>query len=238
MKVLVNGCSFSRGPVAWPYYLETIDQSHLINLACSGAGNTYIFESTVQEIFQRSYDMVLIMWSGFTRVDLLVEDINYFNDSHYTSNYQRTRNDWPEKIIEPVNDQNFVDPRWIFGCGHINQEPVLTQSGAFEGIYRYVGVDQFLFHSAIKIIALQNILKQNDIPYIFMFYQPFEQQFQKFEYLNNAIDWNNFYLEQNIFTMAQKNQDLDDTYHPKEKTNRFWAQLVDNQITKRKIQNA
>ena len=230
MKTLVNGCSFSRGPISWPYHLQAVDQSQLSNLACAGAGNTYIFESTLQEICQRSYDMVLIMWTGISRVDLLIEDKNYFNDSAYTSAFQKTQNDWVEKIIEPINDQDYVNSDWIFGCGHINQEKFLTQTKVFEGIYRHVGPNQFLFHLGIKIIALQSVLKYNKIPYIFMFYQPFDQEFKKYPYLFDNIDWNNFYVKQNIFSMAQKNQDFDDTNHPGLITNREWAQLIDNQL--------
>jgi hypothetical protein len=69
MVVLANGCSFSRGPGSWPYALQSIYNFNLVNLAQSGAGNTYIFESTVLEISQRVYDLVLIMWSDPNRID-------------------------------------------------------------------------------------------------------------------------------------------------------------------------
>lgn len=238
MKTLINGCSFSRGPISWPYYLENIDQTQVINLACAGAGNTYIFESTVQELCRESYDLVLVMWTGISRVDLKIEDPALFQTSHYTTAYQKTQNDWAEKIIEPVNDQDKIDSDWVFGCGHINQEQALCKTDVFDGIYRYVGPDQFLFHLSIKILALQNFLKYNKVPYLFMLYQPYELEFKKNPCLYHAIDWNNFYLEQNIFTMAQLNQDLDATKHPGLNTNRQWANIIDHELSKRKLQNA
>lgn len=236
MKALVNGCSFSRGPGSWPYWLRTVDQRQMINLACAGAGNDYIFESTVGEVLRQPYDLVLIMWSGPSRRDLLVEDIDYFADSRYTSKYQSSRNDWPEKIVEPVNDQDLVNKNWIFGCGHQNGEAAMKRSRAFDGIYRYTGYSQSVYHLAVKIVALQSILKQRQVPYVFSFYDDYCNDFKQYADLYQAIDWHNCCTDQNIWHMAQQAKDLDQD-HPGLNTHQQWAQLIDNHISTR-IKNA
>ena len=73
-NLLVNGCSFSRGPNSWPYFLSNVN---LVNLAQAGAGNTYIHETTIAELSQRKYDLVIVMWTGIPRIDFKVNDINF-----------------------------------------------------------------------------------------------------------------------------------------------------------------
>ena len=62
MKILVNGGSISRGPGSWPYCIESELNAKLVNLSQSGSGNTYIHETTIAELAQRNYDLVLIQW--------------------------------------------------------------------------------------------------------------------------------------------------------------------------------
>ena len=140
--ILVNGDSFSRGNISWAYQLG-IPQSDIVNLAQSGAGNNYICDTTIVELSKRTYDYVLIMWTSLDRYDLQIEDVSQFSKTFYTSQYQSSVNDWVEKIIDPVNDQDFVQKNWIFGCGHINNDIELHNIHVFDKIYRYCGDDQF-----------------------------------------------------------------------------------------------
>lgn len=146
MKILVNGCSFSRGPISWPYYLQELLNCELVNLAQSGAGNSYIHESTVSELVHREYDLVIIMWSGLSRLDFKVEQVAQFSKTPFTSDYQHRQNDWPGKVIIPVNDQDYVEKDWVFGCGILNNEQELVRSNFLNGLYRYIGVEQFTYH--------------------------------------------------------------------------------------------
>ena len=50
MRLLVNGCSFSRGSTAWPNHITKLAAANLINLAQAGAGNTYIAQTTQSEL--------------------------------------------------------------------------------------------------------------------------------------------------------------------------------------------
>lgn len=225
-NVLVNGCSFSRGPESWPYHLQNLYNFTLVNLAQAGAGNTYIHESTVSELAKRKYDSVIIMWSGLSRIDLKIENISLFTDSKYTSHYQKTRNDWKGKQIFPINDQDYVEDNWIFGVGEINREKALVERKIFNDLYRYIGINQFIYHSLQKMISLQSFLKLQNIPYLFTFYQDYAHDLQLVPELYNLLDQTNIYNEQNIFDIANKYNDVDETSHPKTLTHSTWARLL------------
>jgi len=228
--ILVNGCSFSQGETAWPHHLQTFKQNHVVNLSCSSAGNTYIHESTVSELSQRSYQAVLIMWSGLSRIDVKVNDPDKFKNSWYNSQFAAKHNDWPKKIIYPSNDRAHIDQEWVFGLGEQNRDPIVVQNGLFTGLYKHLDLPQFIFHFLIKMISLQNTLKVMGLPYCFMFYQPYQKDLQIFPMLCKLVDWNNVYLEKNIYEMALANNDVDSTNHPGAKTHLEWAGVVDQII--------
>lgn len=227
MVVLTNGCSFSRGPDSWPYALQSMYNFDLINLAQAGAGNTYIFETTVAELAQRKYDLVLIMWSGPNRIDLRVEaEVN----TPYTSKYQSAKNDWPEKNIYPINDQDYVQKDWVFGCGYLNSDKELKE--LFAPYYRYTSYPQMVDSFLIKVIALQDILKQKNIPYIFSFYDDYIDEIKNMNPdLCNLIDWDNCCIKNNIDTIMHKNNWFDtDGLHPGKLAHYTWALELQNYI--------
>jgi len=224
-KVLINGCSFSRGPDSWPYHLAKLNNYDIVNLAQAGAGNTYIQESTIQELSQRQYDLVIVMWSGLSRFDIKVENINYFSKTRCTSQYQKTRNDWKDKVIHPVNDQDYVDDNWVFGVGYINNDKELINTGLLDGIYKYLGSRQFEYHSLVKMISLQSFLKSQDIPYVFTFYNDYLALLSASP-LYRLLDQRNMFTDKNIYTMAKKFGDLDETNHPMSTTHAQWAELL------------
>jgi hypothetical protein len=228
--ILVNGCSFCQGQSAWPNHLTTFDQKDIVNLSCSSAGNTYIHESTINALSRLSVEAVLIMWSGLTRVDTTVEDVSQFDNSWYTSKFASAHNDWPSKTTSLVNDQDYVDKNWVFGLGEQNRDSVITDSKLFKGIYTHLGQPQFIFHFLMKLISLQNTLKAMEIPYVFMFYQPYQNQLQTFPDLCKIVDWNNIYIDKNIWDLANNNKDIDSTGHPGVATHKQWGNIVDNII--------
>jgi hypothetical protein len=234
MSTLVNGCSFSRGPISWPYAISSIDQTQLTNLALAGAGNTYIYESTVSELARQSYDTVLIMWSGVNRIDLQVSNPEHFSNSAYTSQYQYKKNDWDGKIVFPVNDQDYVQKNWIFGCGHINQEKFLVDTKVFDSIYRYMGFNQFLQSFMIKLIALQSVLKQTGTPYLFTFLDKSYEDFDRFPDLNKMIDHDNLFIDQNLREISKEQNSFDsDGIHPGVVANQIWADLINEKLINR-----
>ena len=231
--MLVNGCSFSQGEHAWPNHLQTFGQSDIVNLSCSGAGNTYIHESTVNALSIKTFDIVVIMWSGLTRIDTKVANITEFDNCYYNSKFASAHNDWPSKITSPVDDQLFVDKDWVFGLGEQNQDPVIQKSQLFHGFYRHLESPQFVFHFLIKLISLQNTLKALTVPYIFLFYQPYQNALRQFTNLCKLVDWSNVYTEKNIFELAKINNDIDSTNHPGILTHKQWAKIMDELIDKK-----
>ena len=82
MKVLISGCSFTHWPespgsdknICWPTHLQKYRPDfEITNLAEPGAGNVYIANSVVRYVLENpgKVDMVLVMWSGVTRIDFL-----------------------------------------------------------------------------------------------------------------------------------------------------------------------
>jgi len=222
-QVLVNGCSFSRGPNSWPYFLQQQLGFDLVNLAQAGAGNTYIHHSTLSELAVRKYNYVLIMWSGLNRIDVQVEDIEQFGQSPGTSKYQSSQNDWPEKIVVPINDQDYVEKNWVFSGGFINGDTTIKKTGLFNGLYQYCGPKQFLSTSLIHMISLQSFLKQQDIPYVFMFYNDYIDLL-KTDSKYALLDQKNLFIAKNINTLAHDNNSYDtDGIHPGSLAHEIWA---------------
>jgi hypothetical protein len=224
MNVLINGTSISRGEKSRPYYLKNCvkHKFDMINLAQAGAGNTYIHESIVEEIAQRSYDLVLIQWTYVDRLDIRVKDIGKFSDSEYTTQYQSAQNDWPHKVIYPVNDQDYVQKDWVFGCGYINQRRNDSVGRVFKEYYAVTGFNEHMAASLIKIISLQNTLKTLGIPYLFLEYRPMAR-FDRFKKLYDLIDWSQFYNGQDLYTIASQRNALDDTLHPSTECHEIYA---------------
>lgn len=231
-RVLVNGCSFSRGQGSWPYHL--LVQS-MVNLAQCGAGNTYIHCSTLSELAKRTYDMVLIMWSGFDRVDIQVDNIALFDHIQYTSLNQSKLNDWPEKVIEPVNDQDYVEKNWVFAAQY-NEEP-LVRLKFCETNYKYQGYKEKLTQSLIHMISLQNTLKQLNIPYVYSYYIDYEKELSSHE-LYKFLDLSNVCNAQNLGSIAKSQGWLDNTRHPTAPAHAVWASVLTEFIENKNAKKA
>jgi len=232
MRILVNGCIFSRGPISWPYYLKGLTDKTgqgVINLAQAGAGNTYIHDTTMRILEKEKFDMALIMWTGIHRIDKQVEDITLF-ESPGTSCYQKTQNDWPEKITEPVNDQDLIEDNWIFSGGALNGTPEIVS--AFKNDYKFIGDKEFVDHFIVKIVSLQNTLKQLGLPFAFSFYQPYIDKIKK----STLIDWDNCIINNNITNIAKRLNSYDeDGLHPGLEANQQWANCVVEHLTQKNI---
>ncbi len=221
MRILTNGCSFSRGPTAWPNHIAKWFNADLVNLALAGAGNTYISRSTMSELQSRSYDLVLIMWSGLERIDQLVENIDLFDATIYTSKYQSQQNDWPSKIVYPIDDRDFVQKNWVFGTGFINKDKTILDSNLFQSQYQFQGFNNHLERSFFDMLSLENYLQNRSIPYAFAFYQNYINSMGEYA---DCLDWQNIYNHTNLFDRANKmgNYDLDGL-HPGPIAQETWA---------------
>lgn len=230
-QVLVNGCSFSSGPNSWPYYLQKNNGFNLINLAQGSAGNKYIHDSTIDELSQRKYDMVIIMWSGLGRFDCQVEDVSLFEESEWTSLQQRKYNDWPEKIIYPINDQDYVDTNWVFAC--MNNNTYLSKIKFGETHFKYIGIKQLQLQFLRYMISLQSILKQLAIPYLFTFYMDYYKEL-KDNKLFHMIDQDNIFDIENIYNITVKNNWVnEDKIHPGATAHELWANIISSHLSKK-----
>jgi hypothetical protein len=237
MNVLVNGASICRGDGSWPYYLQEKAQTkfNLVNLAQSGAGNYYLHDSTISEIAKRPYDLVMVMWSYPERFDFKVKNIMSFQDTQSTSWYSLRQNDWPTKQIHPVNDQEYVEDNWVFGCGYLNQRLDTQSVGrVLKEYYRVAGPREFMSATLIKIIGLQNTLKTLGIPYVFMNYRPLLKT-KEFNHLYSIIDWSNFYDGPYLNHLAKEYDDFDDTLHPKTTSQRAYTEHVYEFLLKKQL---
>ena len=227
MNILVNGGSLSRGPGSWPYWIADTLDANLVNLSQSGSGNTYVHETTIAELAQRSYDLVLIQWTPFIRFDYKVRNISKFSGTIFTSEYQHKQNDWPEKIVVPLNDQDYVEKDWIFGCGvavNYDADPVLNE--AFRGFYTHAGPSEHMYHATMKLISLQSFLQVKQIPYLFVFSRQFKI-LDRYSHLRNLIDWSHMYTDQTILDlMEQRNSRDPDGMHPSTEVYQEFADLI------------
>jgi hypothetical protein len=221
MRILTNGCSFSRGPTAWPNHIAKWANADLINLAQAGAGNTYISRSTITELQKRSYDLVLIMWTGLERIDIQVEDIDLFDSTPNTSKYQSLQNDWPEKVVLPINDQDYVEKNWVFGVAHINGDSFISKTKLFEYQYKYQNFENHATRSFLDMLSLESYLQNRNIPYAFAFYKDY---YKSILALVDQLDKSKIFTASNVFTIAQTINDWDpDGLHPGPLAQEVWA---------------
>ena len=79
------------------------------------------------------------------------------------------------------------------------------------------------------MISLQNILKQLNIPYVFSFYINYLASLKQYD-LYKFLDLKNICVQDNIFSIALKNKQYDNTYHPTSNIHAMWAEILKNFI--------
>jgi hypothetical protein len=203
MNILLTGHCNSRGPGSWPYYLKDILNCDLVNLSIAGSGNAYIYEATISELSKRPYDLVLIMWGESTHTGVPVNDISQYADSENTSLYQSSVNDWPEKIVYPINDQDYVPKNWILNAGYrSNKQDSVAKF--FKQYHQAVTYEQTLESDIYRMIGLQSFFKATDQSYLFLYGRPYTK-FKRFEHLYKLIDWSQFYQEDTLKEIVSRN---------------------------------
>ena len=75
-KILAIGCSYTDhwygekyGFSTWPEILADKLDMHCYNYGKAGSGNNYIFEKMYDKIYEEEFDLVVLMWSEFQRLD-------------------------------------------------------------------------------------------------------------------------------------------------------------------------
>lgn len=188
--ILSNGCSFTSGAimhtgdrynVAWPAVLAQNMNCKVTNLATSGAGNTRIYDLTIKEISENpgKYDLVVIMWTEATRIDIPAFAIDknngpgmgYISCDPYRTAFEGLF-DFGTKRLKHITE--ITDPRnWQYKmhqlaefCAYMNhvdnQEYMHIDKQKKQSIYK-----KHLMTEWTKIIGLQSFLKSQNIPFIF-----------------------------------------------------------------------
>ena len=163
MRLLISGCSFTSSK----YWSIPLREKHSVtNLAVPSAGNKYIANSIISQDLD-SYDIAIVMWSGITRLDALVEDISYYIGYPY------------KKSIDEKAGYVCAGSRlggWNGSSKHYN-----LLKGLFEEQFKSMSDENLATLSLLEIIKLQNYLKVNNKKYLFCTY---------INYWNQAVDWN------------------------------------------------
>lgn len=234
MRILANGPSPARGPGSWPYCMAEHYRADLVNLGQAGAGNIYIADSTISELSQRKYDFVAVMWADLRRYDIKVGNIDAFDDTIYTSKYQKTMNDWPKKVISPVNDQDYVDDNWVFGCGYLKtMDPSIVK--LFDSYYKHTDVRSQYFTSYCRMLSLQGFLKSINQPYVFVSTRPLTT-LSPFAHLYQQLDFNHIVNDHTVFHFAEKLDNWEsDRVHPGPDAHRAYWDYLAAVIAERKL---
>lgn len=240
MNVLISGCSFTQWPeypggpnICWPTYLQELAPQHqYTNLAEAAAGNQYICDSIIRATLTEQFDMVLVMWSGVSRLDYLtsLEDPDWEKLFDSYGFYRRL----------PCNKLG-----WIFSGGRMGtwfKNPV-----AHKMFYEMYKVSNNLSLGAInlqEIVKLQQYLKSKNIPYRFMSYVNYwghgdhlspngdfgVADHDGLKIYTDAIDWSSWIFtdkQNGLYEMAAAANDFqEDKFHPGDRTQETWAKFV------------
>lgn len=228
MKILASGCSFTAGGRnPGENWVSHISRQHVVkNLAKAGAGNRYISDS-IQIEYQPTYDIVLVMWSGLTRVDMMINALVF--DMLSERNKEMLAGNYGYAFIGDI-------------YSHKHTEPLLASVG--KEIFKINNEESLGCESLINMINLQSFLKAKKIPYRFMSYVNFWHNKEKTANFNFGIykyhscqtlaqnlDFNNFIFyndqQDGLYEFAVENNLLDkDGFHPNLTAHIEWAKLI------------
>lgn len=240
MMISTVGCSFTYAQrKGWPDILAKKLQDRgievdLVNNGHPGAGNLYISQKPILDSYNpkfRDPDLVVIMWSGLTRKEVLIDHKD-------------------ELVMKTLEGYGFV--RWsgvhtsyIFSGGikgSWEHHPATKE--IFNPLYKISNERTMAQDTLVNIIALQNYFKNKNIPYIMSSYMNYWsnesrvgdldfgiKQFNDLSYLVNQIDFSRWVFandnKDGIYELAKANDDLqEDGFHPDFKTHADWADLL------------
>jgi len=150
-NLLVSGCSFTynnsdKHLCSWPYYLrDLVGFDEVYDCSQSGAGSNHIFNSIINEIetntnINTQDTLVIIMWSGLTRTDVIAQQ-DITTAWHPMSNYCFDDQFATLSIFNDTNGSTVIDQLCL-------------------QYKKTVSVDAQIYESLIKIIALKTYLDQ------------------------------------------------------------------------------
>jgi hypothetical protein len=187
-----------------------------------GCGNTYIHDSIISAVSKESYDLVIVMWTDFKRLDFKI------------SEQQRSAKVGDEDLtINPY--RNYIERDWISPWSTF-RNPVMHQrvQNLFDQQYSFSSNNSLIYSNLIKIISLQSVLKAQGIPYVFCFYKK-PVGFHRFANLYNMIDQTKVH-DKHLYTLAKQNDWWDPVIaHPTGSAYQLYADLLVEFIDKENL---
>jgi len=93
-RILIGGCSFTETQNSsikkWPDFFS--ENNYVKNVALRGSSNEQIVNSLISEIFKNDYDLIIVMWTEWSRFNFLDSTFNggvyirYLNE--FNNNYK------------------------------------------------------------------------------------------------------------------------------------------------------
>lgn len=249
MKILTNGSCMARGSFegGWPDILEEKFNHEVTNLSLFGAGNDYVLKTTVDQLSQNQYDLVIIMFPNFFKSDIEVTDpenysnvrftslnqINRLSKLHKARKYARAKErfeNYKDIAYKPL-DTSIFQNNWIFSWEYYSAELNLpTNYIDLFNDYFASTYSEIKRQNLYKVIKLQEILKEKNQPYLFCFASR-PTGFRRFSDQYKLIDWNNvfhgFYPKQLALAMNSYNKKLEMATYPAHKA---FAELLVKRI--------
>lgn len=161
-NLVVSGCSFTDDydGKTWPYYLaDNINNCRIHNLSFPGAGNFYIADTIrnflINEKLNPEETLVLVMWSGMTRQDVLVDQEYYdmLPDSCKTTHYGN------RYVVGGGMSGSWQDPPF-----NILLKPL------FDSYYKFTDTHTMAYDTLMHMANTRYFLERNNYQYKFLSY--------------------------------------------------------------------
>ena len=221
--LITTGCSFTAGYSglwkSWPYFLGKIVNREVINKGTTAVGNFYIVNKLYETIDTSKYNsdnsIVIVMWSGIDRVDLVVNDEEFYH-------FKRVdiRDHWVHSGGKDFNQSHIKDRYW------------------YNYYKTYHTVEDSYIQTLQHMLGAQEFLTNRKIPYLFLTYKDiFTDRWRKYKRaknLENHINWDRFHFPNGEFGGEfewVKDNNLTwsvDGIHPSEESNKKYAEYLHN----------
>jgi hypothetical protein len=242
MKVLTVGCSFADGDQSWAKIITDFFPGS-DRVAFPAVGNRWISSIVQDYTIKKKYDLVLVMWTGYTRLDVPTAWIDRRLEKY---EFCPSRKSFVESSFDWISSGS------LNGSWSGSKDPAVKS--LFENIYLEIDHEIAAYMTLSDIISSQSLLKCQGIPYYFMTYVNYWSQarpnsdlnswyydtdlsidrFSNLDHLKNHIDWNCWIFDQGtngIYERCMSSDDLaEDDLHPGVEIHKSWADKILDRI--------
>jgi hypothetical protein len=225
--LITTGCSFTAEGIwpdyslwkSWPYFLGKIVNREVINKGTTAVGNFYIVNKLYETLDTSKYNsdnsIVIVMWSGIDRVDLVVNDEEFYH-------FKRVgiRDQWVHSGGKEFNQSRGKDRYWY-------------------NYYKTYHTEQDSYTQTLQhMLGAQEFLTNRKIPYLFLTYKDIftdrRRKYKRAKNLENHINWDRFHFPNGEFGGEfewVKDNNLtwsEDGIHPSEESHKKYAEYLYN----------